>query len=225
MQRATNVSSAMDLEQYPESRETILTYMPLNTSSCPVPLPTANKPKLSSAFISFVRDKVPELRAQSQHQKQDGKTDIIKMTTAIGTMWKNLPEAEKEVYEAKFRKDQEVYRKKLAEWEANLTEQDRQRLQAYRRYMAVKGKQVKTGVTRSRSPDRPVMPMSGFFTFLQEYRRDHDVPSMRESAKAAGQAWNQMSAEQRAPYEEGRLEKMEAWRKAVKEWKASNASA
>jgi hypothetical protein len=72
----------------------------------------------------------------------------------------------------------------------------------------------------AKDPNMPKRPASGFFIFMETFRKTHkeenpDVKGVAEVGKAGGLKWKQMSEEEKAPYNEEALQRKATYEKAL----------
>ncbi|CDS02228.1 hypothetical protein [Sporisorium scitamineum] len=181
-----------------------------------LPLPSANKPTLRSSFLIYMSERVAQLKGEPQYQKTSPKTgaqvvDIVKMAKAVGAEWAQLPPNLKARYEAQHEQEKEEYERALAEWKAALSPEDIKRQNAY---IASQKKKGIKGTAFLRDPAKPKRPNSAFFEFLNDLRASEAViPNITEFSKRGGERWKQMSAEQKAPYEQRALQALEQYKR------------
>jgi len=82
---------------------------------------------------------------------------------------------------------------------------------------------VKSGQkeARTRDPEKPKKPTSLFFLFLNEYRKKNESLKLTDASKLAAAIWNDMSKEQKQPYEKQYAEEKNKYDEALKLYKAS----
>ncbi|KAJ9474223.1 putative Non-histone chromosomal protein 6B (putative) [Pseudozyma hubeiensis] len=181
-----------------------------------LPLPSASKPTLRSSFLIYMSERVAQLKGEPQYQKTSPKTgaqvvDIVKMAKAVGAEWAQLPPHLKSRYEAQHEQEKEEYERALAEWKAALSPEDIKRQNAY---IASQKKKGIKGTAFLRDPAKPKRPNSAFFEFLNDLRASEAViPNITEFSKRGGERWKQMSAEQKAPYEQRALQALEQYKR------------
>lgn len=181
-----------------------------------LPLPSASKPTLRSSFLIYMSERVSQLKGEPQYQKTSPKTgaqvvDIVKMAKAVGAEWAQLPAHLKSRYEAQHEQEKEQYERALAEWKAALSPEDIKRQNAY---IASQKKKGIKGTAFLRDPAKPKRPNSAFFEFLNDLRASEAViPNITEFSKRGGERWKQMSAEQKAPYEQRALQALEQYKR------------
>ncbi|EST04614.1 High mobility group box domain protein [Kalmanozyma brasiliensis GHG001] len=181
-----------------------------------LPLPSASKPTLRSSFLIYMSERVSQLKGDAQYQKTSPKTgaqvvDIVKMAKAVGAEWAQLPPHLKARYEAQHEQEKAAYEQALAEWKAALSPDDIKRQNAY---IASQKKKGIKGTAFLRDPAKPKRPNSAFFEFLNDLRASEAViPNITEFSKRGGERWKQMSAEQKAPYEQRALQALEQYKR------------
>jgi len=73
----------------------------------------------------------------------------------------------------------------------------------------------------TRDPEKPKKPTSPFFLFLNGYRKKNESLKTTDASKLAAAIWNDMSKEQKQPYEKPYAEEKTKYDEALKLYKAS----
>ncbi|PWY97133.1 hypothetical protein BCV70DRAFT_167562 [Testicularia cyperi] len=186
-----------------------------------LPLPSASKPTLRTSFLIYLTDRLGELKNDNDYQKISPKTgekvvDLVKASKQIGQEWRTLSQSQRAKYDALGEQAREEYEVALAKWKANLTPEDLRRQNAYISSQRKKGQR---GPAFLRDPAKPKRPTSAFFVYLAEQRAQQStIANITEFTKAGGQKWNQMSAEEKAPYEQRAQGALEQYRRDMEEY-------
>lgn len=195
-------------------------------SYLPVPLPTATRPKRMLPFIFYVKERLPQLRNDPEflatHGVASGAIPAHVYARSVGDSWKAMSDAEREKYFEAYRSHDVEYRRALAEWEAGLTEHDRQRISAYNRYVR-SHPELKSRATKVPAVEgQPQRPLNAFMRYARQWRLDnpdHAKAPVSEMAKRAAEAWKQLDAAEKETYESASRAEGETYRKAVEQWK------
>ena len=140
--------------------------------------------KPPSSWLLFLKD----FRLQ---QKGKGEIPAKQVLTVASTQWKALDEQSKKKYEEPYQKEKAIYDQKLKNY-------------------------VETGKKDAwnRDPERPKRPLTGFLRFTQDFRKSNPDLKLTETAKLSAQAWKDMTAAAKAPYDKAfAAEKVEYARK------------
>jgi hypothetical protein len=144
-----------------------------------------NKPKRATSAYFFY------MAAERENAKKRGEniSKVAEFTKAVSEKWRNLTDAQKKPFEAQAAKDKERYQKEMAG------------------YVPPKGMATSKAAKRAaKDPNKPKRAQSAYFLFLADFRAknknkfQHDG-GHKDLIKAAGQAWNDMSDEEKVPYQ------------------------
>ncbi|CAO1635585.1 unnamed protein product [Parajaminaea phylloscopi] len=173
-----------------------------------VPLPTETKPKRRGAFVLYMTDKIEQLKHDPQYHRQsaDGQSKVS--TAAIfakaGGDWHTLDEAARKPYVDASKRELEEYNRKLAAWEAGLTDVDRKRMEAYNRALRKAGKTRTTKIPPR--ADAPSKPINAFIEYVKKRRviaaeRGEAAYPLPDFARKLGEEWKNMSEADKQPYQ------------------------
>jgi hypothetical protein len=149
----------------------------------------------------------------------NNKFDITKLAATVGQQWRSMSESDKKTLQDQADQANQQYERDLEKWRSSLTTEDIKRENAYIQAQRKKGK---TGTAKLRDPTKPKQPRSAFLRFFLQYRlRDTEVAtlSLGEQSKRASTAWKQLSADEKAKYEEEAAAEREQYQKSLSEWK------
>ncbi|KAG5474030.1 hypothetical protein CUR178_04141 [Leishmania enriettii] len=137
-----------------------------------------------SPYIIFVNENREKVKAKHPEMKN---TELL---SEMGSLWKQISEAEKSRYQKLADEDKLRYDREMAAYVA-------------RGGAVLKrgGKKV-TKVKKEKDPKAPKRPLTAYFFFANDYRAKHpDIPAKQQMSEA-GVAWGKMSADEKRPYEE-----------------------
>eukprot|EP00796_Vickermania_ingenoplastis_P000828 gene828-466_t len=156
-----------------------------------------NYPKAAlSPYILFVNDNRDKIKAKNPEFKN---TDILR---ALGEAWNNAPESEKATYKT-------------------LSEKDKKRFETeMEKYKAAGGTEIgRGGKPAKAAKEGPKRAKNAFMYFSAEFR-SKNTGSIIEVSRAAGAAWEKLSAAERKPYEDLAKADKERYQKELEESKA-----
>jgi len=192
-----------------------------------LPLPYDRKPTRRSRFVIYLMERLQELKNKPEFRKtgRNGNSvlDMIAVSSAIGSEWKNLPESERQRIDQLHAKHVAQYEKDLEAWKHSLTPDDIRRQNQFLNYQRKNGKKA---VPRNISaPDEPKRPMSAFFLFAQDLRASIDTSSMSvtDFARQAGAQWKSLSAAEKEPFESRARAEKEEYQRRIEQYKASSS--
>lgn len=192
-----------------------------------LPLPYDRKPTRRSRFVIYLIERLQELKNKPEFRKtgRNGNSvlDMIAVSSAIGSEWKNLPDSERKRIDQLHAKHVAQYEKDLEAWKHSLTPDDIRRQNQFLNYQRKNGKKA---VPRNISaPDEPKRPMSAFFLYAQDLRASSDTSSMSvtDFARHAGAQWKSLSAAQKEPFESRARAEKEEYQRRIEQYKASSS--
>ncbi|PWN25669.1 hypothetical protein BDZ90DRAFT_234099 [Jaminaea rosea] len=192
-----------------------------------VPLPTETRPRIQSAWIHFLLQRLPtlksELEAADPSQVPIGAPAVARRAA---DEWRSMSDSAKEPYTSAAARQIAERPAKLAEWEASLTAQDRARIAAYNRHLGKVGGKNQIKITRD--PKRPVKPATAFMRFLSAKREEYDQEGVGRGvpqARKAGEEWNRLGEEAKKTYEAAYQAEMPAYKAALDEYLRSTTVA
>ncbi|KAK8325044.1 hypothetical protein V6Z11_A11G022500 [Gossypium hirsutum] len=175
------------------------------------------KKRPSPPYILWCKDQWKEIK------KENPEADFKEVSNILGAKWKTITAEEKKPYEEVYRAKKEVYLQAIAkekrETEAMKLFEDEHKqktamelLEQYLQFKEEAEKETKKKTKKERDPLKPKQPMSAFFLFSNERRAallaDTGSKNVLEAAKIAGEEWKNMTEEQKKPYEEVKMNKM-----------------
>jgi hypothetical protein len=189
-----------------------------------VPLPSASKPTMRTPFLIYMSERLGDLRSHPEFMRPSPKTgrqiiDITKASKAIGAEWNNFSEADKAKYQSIYEEEKDVYERALAAWKASLSPQDIKRQNAY---IAAQKKMGKKGTAYLRDASKPKRPRSAFFEYLGELRsKKSPIPSVTQFTRDAADVWKQMTADEKAPFEQRARANSDRYKHEMEEYNKS----
>jgi len=142
--------------------------------------------------------------------------------------WNELSEEEKAPYNEEYKAAREVYKKEVAAYKAAHKDDDAQSAGVSEE------EDKKKKDKKKKDPNAPKQPASGYLRFStamrpkidKEISNNPDIPSKdvaKERIKLASAKWNELSEEEKAPYNEEYKAAREVYKKEVAAYKASLA--
>jgi len=162
----------------------------------------APKKPLSGYFMwlgSGVRDK---LRGERKTKRA---ADILKM---CGRLWNEMPDSEKKTWQDKSKEEVEVWKKAMLEYEKTDSFKDFQKQK--------EGKSLK----KPKDENKPKKPLTGYFRYLEEYRKTHNVPYSKVM-KEAGSKWKGLDDAVKKKYVDEAAVALKKYEKDVEKYKKS----
>merc|ERR1719419_216041 len=112
-------------------------------------------------------------------------------------MWKSMTEEEKAPYQNETKLKLEKYRKAMDIYKKSTSYSKFQKL---KREQPMKGKKGKW--KKPKDVNKPKKPLSAYFRFIAQFRKENPKMSVTESTKAAAPMWKGLSDAQRKVYED-----------------------
>jgi len=177
------------------------------------------------------RPKTPFFQFRADNSKFDQEFHNkkgIEQAAVLGQMWAQLSDEEKKVYKDQFLRDQEEYKKKIAEIEAdpNLQAQlmalkdDKAQIRKEKSHKkALKAKQ-----RLMKDLGRPKSPASAYMVFSSEMRKKESGKGkgksfMLDQTKRFAEMWKQLSNDQKQKFEEESKVLKENYKAELEAWK------
>ncbi|KAF9915522.1 exp1-like protein [Linnemannia zychae] len=149
--------------------------------------------------------------------KASGKSIVPTTETAIAAAkWKELSEAQQQVYKDKYKTSFEEYKEILNKRMEELTPEEIRVENARRQALRAAGKRA---MPKLKDPNAPKRPLSSYFLFAQEQRQSgkyNNLP-VKEQAKTIASQWKKLSDHEKTQY-------VEAANKAAEAYKAKRAA-
>merc|ERR1719507_1826712 len=133
---------------------------------------SANKKALTDDPEKPKRPVSPFLRFFKGYRTENSLLKLTEAAKKAGAVWKDMSLEEREPYQAPYQEEKSRYDGAMALYKA-----------------------------RTRGPEKPKRPASGFLRFLSKYRTDNASLKLTEAAKKAGVAWKDLSVKEKEPYE------------------------
>lgn len=156
-----------------------------------------NKPKRpSTGYLYFLADQ----RKESKKRGEDT-TKVAEWTKRVSGIWKELTDEEKKPFNALAAQDKARYDKEMLSY----------------------------GGKRPKDANKPKRAQSAYFLFLADFRAKQKSNFAYEGGnkdliRAAGEAWNKLSATEKAPFEKKHQVEREKYEKAMAEYTANSGA-
>lgn len=137
------------------------------------------------------------LSSERELAKKEGRESnrIAEFTKQISAKWRALSEDERKPFEDKAATDKARYQDQM---------------------------KIFTG----KDPDKPKRPQSAYFIFLGEFRNKHKGQyAHKDILRKAGEKWNQMSTEDKKPFEEGAEKGRKVYEEKMKNYNSGATAA
>jgi len=147
--------------------------------------PNAPKRPLSGYFMwmaSGVRDKL---------LAEMGGKDVAKIMKICGERWSKMAEEQKKVWQDKSKREKDTWNKKMMAYKKT---DSFKAFELKKRDTKVKGKK------KPKDKNKPKRPLSGFFRFVRDFRKNNPKLKLTEVTKAAGQRWQVLDAAKKKAY-------------------------
>lgn len=155
-------------------------------------LPVAPK-NPATPYTLFVKEWFPANKAQ--HNGPEGKFDLKTVSTAMSNAWSALTSNDKQTYSDRARDLRKTFDTEYKKWYNELDAETIKSIEAAtgKKLAPPGGKKAKLQAQRER-PGNPGQPLTAFFEFMREFRQSNsDGKAGSAVAKEAGEAWRQMS--------------------------------
>ncbi|KAI9639326.1 uncharacterized protein MKK02DRAFT_39625 [Dioszegia hungarica] len=169
-------------------------------------LPVAPK-NPATPYTLFVKEWFPANKAQ--HNGPEGKFDLKTISTAMSNAWSALTANDKQTYSDRARDLRKTFDTEYKKWYNELDAETIKSIEAAtgKKLAPPGGKKAKLQAQRER-PGNPGQPLTAFFEFMREFRQSNsDGKAGSAVAKEAGEAWRQMSEDDKQKYRDTAAEK------------------
>jgi len=171
--------------------------------------PNALKRPLSGYLwmASGVRDK---LLSENKGKK------VSEVVKSCGDRWKKMPEKEKKIWQDKSQQEKKVWNKKMKAY---------MKTSSYKQFQKRKQKAAMMKVKNAKKPkdnNKPKRPLSGFFRFISNFRKDHSEMKVTEVTKAAGAEWKVLSKTEKEKYLDAAARDKAEYQKDLKNYQKSD---
>lgn len=168
-----------------------------------------NRPKRpTSAYFFFAA-------AQREEAKKRGESisKVAEFTKIVSAKWRELTDAQKKPYEAQADKDRSRYQGEMANYTPSPG-------------FAGAGKRGK----QAKDPNKPKRAQSAYFFFLADFRVKNKAKFTHDGGhkdliRAAGEAWNKLTDDEKKPYQKMHQEEKAKYDKAMANYAAGNGAA
>jgi len=171
--------------------------------------PNAPKRPMSGYFMwmaSGVRDK---LLSENKGKKV---TEVLK---GCGDRWRKMPEKEKKIWQDKSQREKNVWNKKMKAYKKTNSFQQFQKRKQDAAMMKVKNSK------KPKDYNKPKRPLSGFFRFVNKFRKDHSEMKVTEVTKAAGAEWKLLNKAEKQKYVDAAAREQAKYQKDLKKYQKS----
>jgi len=172
--------------------------------------PNAPKRPMSGYFMwmaSGVRDK---LLSENKGKKV---TEVLK---GCGDRWRKMPEKEKKIWQDKSQREKKVWNKKMKAY---------MKTSSFKQFQKRKQKAAMMKVKNAKKPkdnNKPKRPLTGFFRFVSNFRKDHSEMKATEVTKAAGAEWKVLSKREKKKYLDAAAREQAKYQKDLKKYQKSD---
>jgi len=172
--------------------------------------PNAPKRPLSGYIMwmaSGVRDK---LLSENKGKKV---TEVLK---SCGDRWRKMSVKEKKIWQDKSQQEKKVWNKKMKAY---------QKTSSFKQFQKRKQKAVMMKVKNAKKPkdnNKPKRPLTGFFRFVSNFRKEHSEMKVTEVTKAAGAEWKVLSKTEKKKYLDAAASEQAKYQKDLKKYQKSD---
>ncbi|XP_075279317.1 transcription factor A, mitochondrial [Opisthocomus hoazin] len=166
-----------------------------------------------TAYFRFLKEHRSALREKNPEMSN------MELVKKIADAWKELPAAQKQVYEEARKTDWQRYQEQLAAYKAQLSPAQAVALREERRKRLAKRRsfRAKRELTVLGKPKRP---RSGFNIFVSENFQESEGISPAAKLKQLFDAWRKMSSSQKQPYLQLAEDDKVRYNNEMKSWEA-----
>ncbi|NXC51319.1 TFAM factor, partial [Penelope pileata] len=180
-------------------------------------LSSAERPKRPlTAYFRFLREQ------QAAFRQRNPELNSLELVKKMAGAWRELPAAQKQVYEEARKTDWQKYSEQLAAYKAQLTpaqaaalKEERRRRLAKRRSFRIKRELTVLG--------KPKRPRSGFNIFVSENFQQSKGTSPTAKLKQLFETWRNLSSSQKQPYLQLAQDDKIRYENEMKSWEAKMA--
>jgi len=171
--------------------------------------PNAPKRPMSGYFMwmdSGVRDKMLS-------QQKVKKVSVV--MSACGKLWSEMPEEKKKVWQDKAKRAKEVWTKKMATYK---------KTSSFKQFQKVKAANDLKKVKKAKKPkdkNAPKRPLSGFFRFTSEFRKNNPKLASTKLTATAGLKWKAMDDAAKKKYVDAAAKAKVAYDKELAKYRKS----
>jgi len=172
--------------------------------------PNAPKRPLSGYFMwmaSGIRDK---LLSENKGEK------VSEVVKSCGDRWRKMPEKEKKIWQDKSQQEKKVWDKKMEAYK---------KTNSFKQFQKRKQKAAMMKVKNAKKPkdnNKPKRPLTGFFRFVSNFRKDHSEMKATEVTKAAGAEWKVLSKREKKKYLDAAAREQAKYQKDLKKYQKSD---
>lgn len=143
-----------------------------------------------SSYLRFSTEQLPKFKAKHPDAK------LSELVRKIAAMWRELPEAEKKVYEADFKAEWKVYKEAVSKYKEQLTPSQ---LMGFEREARQKRLKKKAQIKRRELIllGKPKRPRSAYNIYVSESFQEAKEESAQGKLKLINQAWKNLSHDEK----------------------------
>ncbi|OBS68596.1 hypothetical protein A6R68_02867 [Neotoma lepida] len=154
----------------------------------------ANYPKKPmTSYLRFSTEQLPKFKAKHPDAKL---SELIKKIAAV---WRELPDAEKKVYEADFKAEWKAYKEAMSKFKDQLTPSQLVSFEKEVRQKRIK-KQASVKRRELMLLGKPKRPRSAYNIYVSESFQEAKDESAQEKLRSINQAWKNLSSNERQAY-------------------------
>ncbi|XP_007665332.2 transcription factor A, mitochondrial-like [Ornithorhynchus anatinus] len=143
-----------------------------------------------SAYLRFV------VQRQSMYKQQNPEIKMTEVIKKIAQAWRELPAAEKKVYEEAANEDWMAYKEELAKFKATSVPLQKVPLKTHSKELKSKSERKK----ELRRLGRPKRPHSAYNIFVVERLQETAGNLLKDKIKILSEAWNNLPSSQKQAY-------------------------
>lgn len=149
--------------------------------------------KPMSSYLRFSTEQLPKFKAKHPDAK------LSELIRKIAAVWRELPEAEKKVYEADFKAEWKAYKEAVSKYREQLTPSQ---LMGFEKEARQKRLKKKAQIKRRELIllGKPKRPRSAYNIYVSESFQEAKDESAQGRLKIVNQAWKNLSPEEKQTY-------------------------
>ncbi|XP_003473618.2 transcription factor A, mitochondrial [Cavia porcellus] len=164
----------------------------------------------ANAYARFLKEKLSITRAQNPGTK------ITEIMRRLGEQWKELPDAEKKIYEDAYKEEWKAYKEERNRINETLSLSERAVLAQSKTQNHLKRK----GIIKKEllTLGKPKRPRTAYNIYLAEYIPDCEATTIQAKWKSAYENWKNLSDSQKQVYEQLAEDDKIRYRNEIKSW-------
>merc|ERR1712060_433699 len=145
-----------------------------------------------------------------------GGRKVSEVVKSCGDRWKKMPAKEKKIWQDKSESEKKVWNKKMKAYKET---------SSFKQFQKKKQKLAMMKVKNAKKPkdnNKPKRPLSGFFRFVSNYRKNHSDMKVTEVTKSAGADWKVLSKTEKKKFMDAAAREQAKYQEDLKKYQKSD---